>query len=82
MGSRQVRISDDLAEWLSGQGGSLSAAAERVLVWAREATEGAEDEPPSADRPPAGERPIRGGVVRTSSRKSRSVSFAPLIRRF
>lgn len=87
--SRQVRISDDNADWLEQQGGSLSAAADRTLAWARDAIEGAEEMEEEAEReaPPVppnnglNDHPPRAGATRTSSRSARRVSFSPIIRR-
>lgn len=83
--TRQLRVSDDIADWLSSlDAGSLSGSAMRVLVWAREAIEAAEmdqSEAVGAVGPRAGERPARRAAVRTSASASRRVSFAPIIRR-
>lgn len=48
---KQVRISDEIADWLAGQGGSLSAAAERTLAWARDAIDSIEEDPQAVDEP-------------------------------
>lgn len=89
--SRQVRISNENADWLEQQGGSLSAAADRTLEWARAAIEGAEEmeeEAEVAARPvpaPANnglnDHPPRAGKTSTSTRSARRISFSPIIRR-
>lgn len=93
--TKQVRISDENAEWLGLQGGSLSAAADRTLGWAREAMEAIEavdDEHADLDEhaepvdsyppAPAGDRPAtRRGTVRTSSRAASAARFAAAARR-
>lgn len=73
--SRQLRVSDEVADWLALQGGSLSSAAERTLLWAMEAIDGTEesDEPDEplhengqyGQAPRAGDRPR--AVARTSA---------------
>jgi hypothetical protein len=93
---KQVRIDDDIADWLSGQGGSISAAANRTLAWARDAIEAMEDDEivePEPARVPAGpvDGPVdevgqnghapRAGKASTSSGRGRRARFSPIIRR-
>lgn len=83
--SRQVRISDDVADRLAEQGGSLSAAAERTLVWALDVIDGIDDDPepvdnlPSEDVEPVDSQPSpRAGARRGSRISGRSTANARL----
>lgn len=78
MGQRQVRISDELADRLSLQGGSLSAAAERTLSWALDTIDAADDDPePARESAQDGHAPRAGnrGGTRTSSQSARNARY-------
>lgn len=89
--ARQVRLDDEICDWLAGQGGSLSAAATRTLWWAREAIEAAEEVDASlsesaqnGSRNGQYDQAARAGkpTVRTSAGATRRrMSFSPIIRR-
>lgn len=91
--ARQVRIDDDIADWLAGQGGSVSAAANRTLAWARDVIEQQEEyeeepEPVSVTVPPAppqsghnGQQPRAGKTSTSTAAARRRPSFSPIIRR-
>lgn len=91
---KQVRIDDDIADWLAAQGGSVSAAANRTLAWAMDVIEAgtyddATDEVApvpdtrmTVDRPVDSHDPPRAGKTLTSTRAARRTpSFSPIIRR-